>query len=340
MFHSGFSNLLKDYIAAECANGGRDSYLASVSVIEAIERDWNLFHQRVSPQKLNHFLPSVFEGKEPPFCSDFSRLVVPLHRNAMSTAYGKWLDFWLIDRNSFSNWPKRYAPNDIETAGTFVSQAASHLKDFVGILPHGWRLWRSRGEYLGSSEWDCRPLPLNEMGHNPKCPQSRLNREGETVLYCAETEKTAIAEIRPGRGYICTTCELALTRELKVIDLAAPLHTLNPFTTTDLTWRLDLQRVARNLGEEIAKPISRAEDPFVYSKTQFLAMVVRAMKLAGVRFRSSLDSPNGVNLALFDPAAVTFSNCRLVTITHTDISFDRLNPRTLSGNTLKSSPRG
>ena len=312
VFHAGFSNLLKDYIPAEYANGGGDSCLASVPIIEAIERDWKLFSPQVPQQKLHCFLPAVFHGQELPFGGDFGTPVVPFHRNAMSTAYGKWLGFWLIDPDSFSDWPERYAPEDIETVGTFVSQAVSHLEPFVRIQLDGRQLWRARGEYLGTSEWDCRPLPLAQMGHNPKCPASRLNRAGETVLYCAETEKTALAEIRPGRGYICTTCELALSRGLKVLDLADRLTTLNPFTISDLSWQLDLQRVARNLSAEIAKPTSRGEDPVVYSKTQCLAMIVRAMKLEGVRFSSSLDSPNGVNLALFDTAAVNCSNARLV----------------------------
>jgi hypothetical protein len=106
LFHAGFSNLLKDYIPAEHANGGRDTHLASVPIIEAIERDWKLFSPQVPPQKLQCFLAAVFHGQELPFGTDFSTPVVPLHRNAMSTAYDKWLEFWLIDPDSFSDWPE------------------------------------------------------------------------------------------------------------------------------------------------------------------------------------------------------------------------------------------
>jgi hypothetical protein len=126
------------------------------------------------------------------------------------------------------------------------------------------------------------------MGHNPKCLASQLNRSGEAVLYCSETEETALAEIRPGRGYICTTCELVLNRGLRILDIASEPNGPNPFTAKDLSWQLDLRRVARNLSTEIAKPISRGEDPVVYGKTQCLAMIVRAMKLDGIRFSSSL----------------------------------------------------
>ncbi len=127
------------------------------------------------------------------------------------------------------------------------------------------------------------------------------------MLYCSETEKTALAEIRPGRGYICTTCKLLSNREMRVVDLASALTMPNPFAVADLSWQLDLRRIARNLSVEIAKPTTRGEDSVVYSKSQCFAMIVRAMKLDGVRFGSSLDTPNGVNLALFDATAVDFS---------------------------------
>jgi hypothetical protein len=328
VFHAGFTNLLKDYIPAEYANGGRDSCLPSVPVIEAIERDWKLFSRRVPTQKLDCFLPAVFNGQEPPFRGGFSTPVVPFHRNAMSTAYDKWLDFWLLDPHSFSSWPERYTTEDVDKVGTFVNQAASHLGHFVRILPSGKRFWRARAEYLGTSEWECQPLPLEQMGHNPSCPASRLNRAGEKVLYCAETEKTALAEIRPGRGYICTTCEIVSSRELSVLDLAEARSIPNPFTAIHLTWELDLHRIARNLSAEIAKPTSRGEDPVIYSKAQCFAMIIRGMKLDGVRFSSSLDSPNGVNVALFDISAADFSNSRLAIVTHTEIKFQYLEPKT------------
>jgi hypothetical protein len=51
LFRNGFVNLLKDYIPAFAANGGRDPYLPSVPVIEAIQRDWKLFSTRCSPER-------------------------------------------------------------------------------------------------------------------------------------------------------------------------------------------------------------------------------------------------------------------------------------------------
>jgi hypothetical protein len=327
VLYSGFSNLLSDYIPAEAANGGQDNYLASVPVTEAAQRDWKLFSERAVSDRLRKFLPAVFENKDLPPSGGLRVLtepVVPFHRNAMSTAYGKWLRFWMIDPTAFSDWTYHNVPSDIATVGTAVNQMSEHLRNFVHSWPTGLRLWRARRDYVGFSDWDCQPLPLAQMGHNPKCPASRLNREGEIVLYCAEAEKTAVAEIRPGRGNICTTCELVTQKDVELLDLATFLETINPFTCTNLSWQLDLQRVARNLGAQIAIPTSRGEDPVVYNKCQALAMVVREMKVDGIRFLSSLDTPLGTNIALFDPAVVTLSNARLIVATSAEIKYEAI----------------
>jgi hypothetical protein len=56
-------------------------------------------------------------------------------------------------------------------------------------------------------------------------------------------------------------------------------------------------------------------------------MIVRAMKLDGIRFSSSLDAPNGVNVALFDPTVVEYSNARIVAITRTEIAYEAIQPQ-------------
>jgi hypothetical protein len=162
------------------------------------------------------------------------------------------------------------------------------------------------------------------MGSNPDYPASRLNRSGEAILYCAEDEKTAISEIRPGRGYICTTCELILVKEVEILDLATAPENINPFTCVNLSWRLDLRRIGRNLSALIGEPMSRGEDRALYRKTQLFGHIVRAMGLKGIRFLSSLNSPCGVNFALFDPTLVAFSSTSLVKVTTAEIAYETL----------------
>lgn len=124
VFRTGFTNLLSDYIPAEVANGGRDSYLASVPIHEAIQRDWKLFSSRCHPELLKCFLPSLFKDDLPSPLRDFQIPVVPFHRNAMSTAYDKWLQFWMIDPTAYSSWTNIDEPTDVDEIGTYGSAPA------------------------------------------------------------------------------------------------------------------------------------------------------------------------------------------------------------------------
>jgi len=75
----------------------------------------------------------------------------------------------------------------------------------------------------------------------------------------------------------------------------------------------------------VAQPMTRGDDKALYRKTQLFGYIVRmAMQLEGIRFRSSLNFPAGVNLALFNPALVTFSNSRLVKVTRAEIAYEKL----------------
>ncbi len=270
ILYAGFSNLLTDYIPPDAANGGGDSYFQSVPPLEAMQRDWKPFTDHFIAKNPTHFLPAVFKNKPLPCgLTSFAFPVVAFHRNAMSTAYDKWLEFWIRDDSTFFSWIERQQPLHLNTLGTFFHQASIHLQNYIQRLPSGKKLWRARADYLGFDDWDCRALPLGDMGAHPAFPSSRLNRDGEAVLYCAEAERTAVAEVRPGRGYLCTTCELTLGREIHVLDLASPLEEINPFTCSNLSWKLDCQRVVRNLSRLIAKPLSRGEDKTVYLRPQF-----------------------------------------------------------------------
>jgi hypothetical protein len=88
---------------------------------------------------------------------------------------------------------------------------------------------------------------------------------------------------------------------------------------------IDSQRMVIHIRG--GKPTSRGEDPVVYSKAQYLAMIVRAMRLDGIRFSSSLDAPDGVNVALFDPTVVEYSNARIVAVTRTEIAYEAIEPQ-------------
>lgn len=246
--------------------------------------------------------------------------VVRFHRNAPSTAYGKWLDFWVVDKS----YPRRAVqqlleePNEL---GTLGNEFGDHLKHFGRQMPANYKLWRSRVGYIGDPDLQCSALPVGEMGPNPKFPAGRLNLNGQDVFYCAESEHTAVAEIRPGRGYLVTTCSLITKRDLNILDLVDGFEEINPFITSSLSWMLDLRRLFRNLAANASKPTNRGDDEDTYLVTQGAALVARKMSYDGVRVPSSLDHPEGRNVGLFSTADVEFLASRLVKIDNTRVTF-------------------
>jgi integrase len=142
LFRNSFVNLLKDYIPASAANGGRDPHLPAVPLIEAMQRDWKLFSIQCSPERLGRFLPAAFKGSAESHGRDFSIPVVPFHRNAMSTAFDHWREFWFIDPDDRSDkpgeWWIRYA--DVtgrirrEKAGTWVAARDLYSKRKTEVL--------------------------------------------------------------------------------------------------------------------------------------------------------------------------------------------------------------
>ncbi len=319
----GFLNLFSDYQNLEVGLGSGDRLFPPALLEDAVQRDWSIFSELFSksPAKRNFFANIYEKAPKDTWPVDLEIPVVPFHRNAMSTAFDRWREFLLVDKSALENLKSLYSHEDINTPGTFLNQQAQQLRTFIRVVPKGKVLWRARGSYIGSSQFDCNPLTSDLMGANPAAPASRLNANGELVLYCAESEQTSVAEIRPGRGYFVTTCILLSTSSLQVLDLADGFAEINPFTCEHLSWNLDLRRVFRNLAGLVAQPTTRGEDEYTYLPTQAIARIVRAMQLDGIRFPSSLDFPKGRNLAVFDPSKISFGETKLVKIDKTSIEF-------------------
>lgn len=181
--------------------------------------------------------------------------------------------------------------NDFVTQGTRGNQFSSHLKNFGRQLPTGYALWRARVGFAGDQDLECSALLIDEMGPNPAFPAGRLNLAGQEIFYCAESEHTAVAEVRPARGYLVTTCSLSTKRALNILDLVDGLGAIDPFVCNQLSWMLDLQRLLRNLAARSAKPTNKGDDEDTYLITQGAALVARKMGYDGIRFPSSLQSP-------------------------------------------------
>jgi hypothetical protein len=76
-----------------------------------------------------------------------------------------------------------------------------------------------------------------------KAQPARLSREGQVLLYCADEEVTAIAEVRPWRGLVVSVAEFRAAQPLRVLDLSKPRRPPNPFTTPSLRYELEINAV-------------------------------------------------------------------------------------------------
>lgn len=155
---------------------------------------------------------------------------------------------------------------------------------------------------------------------NDKARPARLSRDGEVLLYCADEEITAVAEVRPWRGLVVSIGEFRPAQRLHILDLSKTLRPPNPFTTPSLRYELEINALVNAFGDDLSFPLERQDDNCGYLPSQKISDLVRAVGFDGIRYRSAL-APNGTNVAFFTPASAEFIRSRLVRVTSTQLEF-------------------
>lgn len=168
------------------------------------------------------------------------------------------------------------------------------------------------------------PYAGGEIGAPPpdKVTQpGRANRQGESVLYIADQEATAVAEIRPARGLLISVSEVHVVRDLCLVDLRKPVRRANPFTDGMPRYELELEHLLRAFGEELSRPLRRTDDHREYLPCQKLVERIRESDLYdGIRYPSAM-VPGGSNIVLFASDLVAIGTSRLVEIREIDVSY-------------------
>jgi RES domain-containing protein len=145
--------------------------------------------------------------------------------------------------------------------------------------------------------------------------------EGQRVLYCADQEATAVAEVRPARGFYVSIAPLTLRREVRILDLAHDAPEINPFVTETLRWDVEIQSLLEAFAEEMSRPLERGDDPTHYVPCQRLADYIRDAGYDGIRYPSAL-APEGTNVIFFDPAIADMGESKLVKITDANLKYE------------------
>jgi RES domain-containing protein len=189
-------------------------------------------------------------------------------------------------------------------------------------LPAGKILYRARAGWTTDEQNRRLPFRGVEIGAPPadKTEIGRANRKGRAVLYCAESEQTAVAEVRPARGYWVSTCQLRSRRELRILDLIDGIPEVHPFTDETLAWSVQFSDLLHSFGEALSTPLARSDDTKDYLPSQKLCEYAERLGYDGVRYPSALED-GGVNLVFFDPAAAEILDSNLVEVTSVKVAY-------------------
>ena len=178
----------------------------------------------------------------------------------------------------------------------------------------GWNGVDGRGRRVAFQGEDIGPPPPAKAG------PGRANRAGTVVLYSAESELTAVSEVRPARGYWVSTCQLRARQDLRVLDLVDGIPSLHPFTDETLAWSVEFSDLLQSFSEALSTPLARSDDVSDYLPSQKLCEYAQRLHYDGVRYPSAM-AEDGVNIVLFDPGKVDILDSRLVEVTSINVGY-------------------
>jgi hypothetical protein len=191
------------------------------------------------------------------------------------------------------------------------------------VVPEGTTLYRARPGFV-DEDGQARPLRGGEIGAPPpeKAKPGRANGDGEVVLYATDQEATAVAEVRPSRGLLVSVAEVRAARNLRIVDLSKSPPPSNPFTDEAPQYEEELGALLVAFGDELGRPLRRADDPKDYLPCQKLVRRIRQSGFYdGIRYPSAM-APNGTNIVLFDPTVADIGPSKLVEVVQVGITYE------------------
>lgn len=195
-----------------------------------------------------------------------------------------------------------------------------HIKHNSHVIGSANVYRRARVNEIGQSK----PYDIKKMGAPPNGTASsgRINPEGISYLYLADSVETAIAEVRPWKGAVISVAEFSVARDLKVVSLR------HQRTNNLKDFGIDESEIIRKIIEYqmISVPINKfyfsapahGEDKLAYLPSQYIAEMFKGCSVDGIEYESVLN-PGGVNIALFDPenaAALTVNQYRIESVSY------------------------
>lgn len=313
-----FHNLISSYKIAE---GPPLEY--GTPIVDLIQNDWEVFSECLierggTDALLESILHSGWDDDDGEPLLNASDLYVAHHR---SWSHDTLDDIW----KKFAECVKEYPLRKLEF----------HDKEFHDFLinedllgrrtvsePVGTVYYRARPGFVKTNDGWLEPYSGAEIGAPPpeRAKAGRANPDGQVVMYCADQEATAVAEIRPIRGEYISVAEVRANRELKILDLATEPEWPNPFTDEAVNYEVEFAALLAAFAEELEKPLRYRDDPSEYIPSQKLADLVEQAGVDGIRYPSAM-ATGGTNIVLFDPNAPNIGLSRLVEVTDANVSY-------------------
>ena len=305
-----FKNLMELYVPSDDPDGER--------LVDLVQWDYEVFEDNVhSSGAAAHLLEDILKAEwdddsgEPPVDAHelyYRRVSVWNH----TTMVEAWNEFCDKVKKDPAHEPSLPALFDDEMARMEVELSQEAI------------LYRARVGFINDENGGIQPFERADIGAPPpnRVRPGRANAEGEVVIYAADQEQTAVAEVRPWRGLLVSVAEIKMMRGLRLVDLSRQPRPSNPFTDEAPQYEIELEGLLRAFGEELGRPLRRADDPCDYLPCQKLVRRIRNSGFYdGIRYPSAMDR-GGTNVVLFDPRSVQIGSSKLVQVQGVEISYD------------------
>ncbi len=185
-------------------------------------------------------------------------------------------------------------------------------KNILKTIIEGMKKTYKKGhEFYRARIWDDRHIhgfEKKEMGAPPvdKATAGRVNSEGISCLYLADSKQTTYHEIRAGVYDDITIAKYKLKKDVKVVNLAT-IDKISPFSDIDSSLLAINLPNLKKIGDEISKPLRRQDSSLDYLPTQYISDYIKSIGFDGIEYKSAMHR-DGRNIAFFDEESLKCMN--------------------------------
>jgi hypothetical protein len=320
--------LMKDQIIAELFDGLLDTYTPIANLPDGFPKDradllknilynnWHIF--TVKPDGIYRLITSI--------CADRYKEQPELFDNPVGILQSQDHDY--LEENAIL---KNHCWNDFVEA---IKRKNRFHSNYINMeVLYTFLRCARKSHKAGAMFYRSRVCPTEkgysckEMGAPPnvKVKGGRVNPEGISILYLADSKDTTLYEIRAGVYDYVTVGKFKLLKDIEVINLA-DIDKISPFIGID--YGFDFTQYATNIehlkmvGQEIAKPL-RNDNVLDYLPTQYISDYIKSKGYDGIEYISTM-CKNGVNLAVFDESLFRCTGTTVYDVKSISYSYDQI----------------